>query len=170
LPFSTKNKPWIYKYITTLYCIIFDDKSKMSFMLVKDIMTKDPIKIDFQKTVLDACRIYKKQKVGCLIITKDDECIGIVTERDIIERTICDNKNPNTIQISEIMSSDIKTVHPLDNLEKAIEIMKENNIRKLPVIKDKNLIGIITVTDISKARPDLSDRFIETWVKPRWED
>jgi len=139
-------------------------------MLVKDIMTKDPIKIDFQKTVLDACRIYKKQKVGCLIITKDDECIGIVTERDIIERTICDNKNPNTIQISEIMSSDIKTVHPLDNLEKAIEIMKENNIRKLPVIKDKNLIGIITVTDISKARPDLSDRFIETWVKPRWED
>ena len=170
MPFSTKNKPCIYKYITTLYCIVDDDKVKMSFMLIKEVMNRDPIKIDYQKTVFDACTIYKKQKVGCLIITKDDECIGIVTERDIIERTICDNKNPNTTQINEIMSSDIKTVHALDNLEKAIEIMNEYNIKKLPVIKDRNLIGIITVTDISKARPDLSDRFIESWVKPRWED
>ena len=68
------------------------------------------------------------------------------------------------------MSSEIKTVHALDNLEKAIKIMEENNIKKLPVLKDENIIGIITVTDISKARPDLSKRFIDSWVKIRWED
>ena len=48
--------------------------------------------------------------------------------------------------------------------------MKDNNIKKLPVLKEESIIGIITVTDISKARPDLSKRFIESWVKSRWQD
>ena len=139
-------------------------------MLVKEVMSKDPVKIDLKKTVFDACKLYKEFKVGCLIVTDEDKCVGIVTERDLIERTICEQKNPNTTLMEEIMSSEIKTVHALDNLEKAIKIMKENNIKKLPVLKDESIIGIITVTDISKARPDLSKRFIESWVKTRWQD
>lgn len=139
-------------------------------MLVKEVMSKNPIKIDLGMTVFDACILYKQHKVGCLIITENDKCVGIVTERDLIERTICEKKDPNATLINEIMSSEIKTVHALDNLEKAIRIMKENNIKKLPVLKDKSIIGIITVTDISKARPDLSKRFIDSWVKTRWQD
>ena len=139
-------------------------------MLVKEVMSKNPIKIDLRKTVFDACILYKENKVGCLIVTENDKCVGILTERDLIERTICENKDPKTTLINEIMSSEIKTVHALDNLEKAIRIMKENNIKKLPVLKDENIIGIITVTDISKARPDLSKRFIDSWVKTRWQD
>ena len=75
-----------------------------------------------------------------------------------------------TTKIAEIMSSDIKIVHALDKLDKAIEIMKENNIKKLPVIQNDNIIGIITATDISRARPDFSKRFMETWVSPDWHD
>lgn len=142
----------------------------MILILVKEIMSKNAITIDCDKTVLDASKLYQDYKVGCLIITKDDKCVGILTERDIIERTICQNKDPKTTLIKEIMSSDIKTVHALDNLEKAISIMKENNVKKLPVLKEDSIIGIITVTDISKARPDLSKRFIESWVKTRWQD
>jgi CBS-domain-containing membrane protein len=58
----------------------------------------------------------------------------------------------------------------LDSLDKAIKIMQEYNIKKLPVIKDESIIGILTVTDITKARPDLSKRFIDTWIKTRWSD
>jgi acetoin utilization protein AcuB len=68
------------------------------------------------------------------------------------------------------MSSNIKTIHPLDTIEKALEIMKINNIKKLPAVLKEDIVGIITVTDISKAKPDLSNRFIESWVKPRWND
>ena len=139
-------------------------------MLVKEVMSKNPVTIEYNKTVLDACKIYKENKVGCIIVTEEDKCIGIVTERDIIERTICEEKDPKTTQISYIMSSEIKTVHALDNLERAIELMKQNNIKKLPVLKDDSIIGIITVTDISEARPDLSKRFIDSWVKTRWSD
>jgi len=142
----------------------------MIYMLVKEVMSKNPVTINFKQTVLDACKIYKENKVGCIIVTDEDRCIGLVTERDIIERTICEGRDPKTTQIFEIMSSDLKTVHALDNLEKAIEIMKQNNIKKLPVLKEESIIGIITVTDISEARPDLSKRFIDSWVKTRWSD
>ena len=57
-------------------------------MLVKEVMSKDPITIDFNKTVIEGCKLYKEHKVGCLIITDDNKCVGIVTERDLIERTI----------------------------------------------------------------------------------
>jgi len=139
-------------------------------VLVKEVMTKNVIMIDRNKTVLDACNMYKDYKVGCLIVTDEGKCAGIVTERDLIERTVCLRRDPEKTKVGDIMSSDIKTLHPLDTIDKALEIMKENNIKKLPVVISQGIVGIITVTDISKARPDLSNRFIESWIKPRWND
>lgn len=133
-------------------------------------MTKNVIKIDYNCSVLEASLLYKKYRIGCLIVTKNGECIGIVTERNIIERTICDGKSPLETSAGEIMTSNIITIQELDNLEKAIEVMIKHNIKKLPVILKNEIVGIITVTDISRARPDLSKRFMESWVKPRWRD
>jgi len=139
-------------------------------MLVEEVMTKNVMTIDRDKTVFDACNMYKDYKVGCLIVTDKGKCVGIVTERDLIERTICLRRDPEKTRINDIMSSNIKTIHPLDTIEKALEIMKKNNIKKLPAVLKEDIVGIITVTDISKAKPDLSNRFIESWVKPRWND
>ena len=139
-------------------------------MLVKEVMVKDVITIDRNKTVLDACNIYKDYRIGCLVVTDKGSCIGIVTERDLIERTICLHRDPEKTEVGDIISSDIKTVHALETLEKAIKIMRENNIKKLPVVQNNEIVGIITVTDISQARPDLSKRFMETWVKSSWKD
>jgi len=139
-------------------------------MLVKEVMTKNVITIESDKTVFDACNIYKDSKVGCLIVTKNSDCIGIVTERDIIERTICKHKNPELTLVKEIMSSDIKTVHALDTIEKAIDLVKEYKIKKLPVIINDDVVGIITVTDISRVKPELEERFVDSWIKPKWKD
>lgn len=139
-------------------------------MLVKEAMTKKVITIGAKQTVLDACNAYRDYKVGCLIVLDNDRCAGILTERDIIERTLCQRRDPEKTLVDEIMSSDIKTVHALDTLDKALEIMRENNVKKLPVVVNERIVGIITVTDISKARPDLSKRFIDSWVKTKWMD
>ena len=133
-------------------------------------MTKNVIGIDRHKTAFDACIIYRDKRVGCLLITDNEECVGIITERDIIERTICVHKNPEETKVEDIMSPDIKTVHALDKLEKAIDIMIKNNVKKLPVLQNDEIVGIITITDISKIKPELSKRFIESWIKPSWED
>ena len=79
-------------------------------------------------------------------------------------------KNPEKTKVSEIMSSDIKTIYALDKVETAIDVIKKFKIKKLPVISDDKIVGLITVTDISKARPDISKRFMESWVKPQWRD
>ena len=137
-------------------------------MLVKEVMTKKVVTIDANKTILDASNIYRDLKIGCLIVTENGKIAGIVTERDIIERTICAKNDPSSTFISEIMSKDMKTIHPLETIDKAIEMMFENKIKKLPVMLNDQIVGIITVTDISRARPDLSKRFMETWVKAEW--
>jgi CBS domain-containing protein len=139
-------------------------------MLVKEIMTKKVITIDKLSSVLEASNLYKDHKIGSLIVTHQDKCVGLLTERDIIERTICEHRNPVTTNVEEIMTKDLITIHQLDTLEKAIDLMIKYNIKKLPVTKDEHIIGIITVTDISKARPDLSERFMSSWVKPEWMD
>ena len=139
-------------------------------MLVNEVMAKNVVTIDRKKTVFDACNMYKDYKIGCLIVTDEGKCVGIVTERDFIERTICLRRDPENTKVGEIMTSNLKTVHALDKIEKAIEIIVENKIKKLPVVIKEGVVGIITVTDISRARPDLSKRFINSWVKPRWKD
>jgi CBS domain-containing protein len=139
-------------------------------VLVKEVMARNLVTIKPEKSVYDASILYRDFKIGSLIVIENEKCIGILTERDIIERSICEKKDPMYTKVGDIMSSDIKTVHPLDTIEKALDTMFKFNIKKLPVQSNDEIIGIITVTDISKAKPDLSKRFMDTWVKPIWED
>ncbi|MEM0466779.1 MAG: CBS domain-containing protein [Candidatus Thermoplasmatota archaeon] len=139
-------------------------------MLVKEAMTKKVVTIEHTATVFDACMLYREKKVGCLVVVDGENCVGIVTERDLIERSICMRRDPEKTLVKDIMSSDIKTVHSLDHVDTALEIMTRYHIKKLPVVMDNKIVGIITVTDISKTKSDLSKRFIESWVKPTWKD
>jgi CBS domain-containing protein len=139
-------------------------------MLVKEIMTKNVVTIDAGASVFDACMMYKEEKVGCLVVIDNETCVGIVTERDLIERSICQHQNPEKTKVSEIMSKNIKIVYALDTVEKALEIMKQYKIKKLPVISSEKVVGIITITDIAEARPDISKRFMDSWMKAQWRD
>jgi len=139
-------------------------------MLVKEVMTKRVITIEKDKTIFEAANMYKDYKIGSLIVMDKGKVAGMITERDIIERTICARLDPEKSKVEEIMSSDIKTIHALDKVDDAIHLMMNYNIKKLPVIKDGHMVGIITATDISRSHPDLSKRFMESWIKPEWDD
>lgn len=139
-------------------------------MLVKEVMTHPVITIECSNTVLNACNMYRDCRIGCLVVTCSNGSIGLITERDLIERTICDKRDPEKTKVKDIMTVDIITIHALAKIEKALDIMIKNNIKKLPVVMKGDIVGMITVTDISRARPDLSKRFIDTWVRPEWHD
>jgi CBS domain-containing protein len=139
-------------------------------MLVKEIMTKNVVTIEADASVFDACMMYKEKKVGCLVVVDDETCVGIVTERDLIERSICQRRDPEKTKVREIMSQNIKVVYDLDTAEKALETMKKYKIKKLPVISSEKVVGIVTITDIAEARPEISKRFMETWMKAQWRD
>lgn len=118
-------------------------------MLVQEVMTKNIVKIDCNKSVFDACKEYSDKKVGSLVVMDKELTVGIVTERDMIERVILNKKDPLKTKIREIMTPSIKTIHALAPLEKASKIMKENHIKKLPVVLNNEIVGMITETDLS---------------------
>ena len=119
-------------------------------MLVEEVMTKNVVKIDCNKTVYEACNEYSKNKVGSLVVMDKDIVVGIVTERDIIERVIVNKKSPKNTKIIDIMTPSIKTIHALAPLEKAARIMRESHIKKLPVILNNEIVGIVTETDLTQ--------------------
>jgi CBS domain-containing protein len=128
-------------------------------MYVKDIMTKKIFTVDCNKTIRFACDIYCNNKIGCLIVTENNNIVGIVTERDLIERTLCGDRDPKIAKIKEIMSTNIITIDHNERVEKAIGILKENKIKKLPVTANNTLVGIITITDIAYSRPTIKEFF-----------
>lgn len=122
-------------------------------MFVKDLMTKEVVSIEYDKTVLDACNKYKECGLGSLVVVNSGIVVGIITERDIIERVIVNKKNPKKTKIEEIMSKNIITIHASARIEQAAELMKKHKIKKLPVILNNNFVGIITVTDLANIMP-----------------
>jgi predicted transcriptional regulator len=113
-------------------------------------MTKNVIAINSDESVLDACKKYSAHKVGSLVVMDNNIPVGIVTERDIIESMILVNGDPKRTKVRDIMTPRLKTIHALDSIEKAAEIMKKHNIKKLPVVLNNEIVGIVTETDMSR--------------------
>ena len=110
-------------------------------MLVKEIM-KRPLVVEKDISLTEAADIMSKKGVGSLIFISGGKMKGIVTEKDMIKKF---NKKGN---ISQAMSSRVITVGADENLDRAAEIMRESKIKRLPVVDDGKLVGIITLTDI----------------------
>ena len=125
-------------------------------MFVKDVMAKKVISIDYNKTVLDACKVFTEKGLGSLVVVNSGIIVGIITERDVIERVIVKKKNPKKTKIEEVMSKNIITIHASAKVEQAAELMKKHKIKKLPVILNNEFVGMITVTDLSNIMPNFT--------------
>lgn len=119
----------------------------MAHTFVKDIMKTNVITIDSKATIKDAACLMDTSNVGCLIITKDDIPIGIITERDFVKRISAKNKDLSS-PLSEAMTSPIVVTNSDETVWNAAEKMKQNRIHKLPVLEENRVIGIITATDL----------------------
>jgi CBS domain-containing protein len=124
---------------------------------VKDVMTKKVIAIDESKSVKNAAELLKKHRKGALIVLKKNRAIGILTDTDIINKVVYTNKKPSAVKIKDIMSKPIITVKPGDSLVDAARKMKRNNIKRLPVITEGSIVGIISAIDIAVTSPEMLD-------------
>jgi len=116
---------------------------------VKDVMTKTVITIESNKTVIEAAALMAKNDVGNLIVMTDNLPTGIVTERDFVRRVIAEDK-PSKTRISEVMSMPLRVIDPHAPLKEAARRMVNKKIRRLAVINDNKLVGIITATDFAR--------------------
>jgi CBS domain-containing protein len=110
-------------------------------------MEKNVITLDHDKSALDAAQLLKEKEISFLVIEKEGNPVGLVTERDIVRKIASEDKKSSDLSIQEIMSEKFKWVKPEDDIEDAIQKMLNNNIRRLLVL-DK-LVGVITQTDLA---------------------
>ena len=119
----------------------------MGHTFVKDIMKENVISIDSEMTVRDAAVKMKEKNVGCVIVTKQDSPVGIITERDFVTRIAANEKALSTT-LSEVMSSPLTVIGPEETVWEAAEIMKSKGIHKVPVQEGNKVVGIVTTTDL----------------------
>lgn len=120
-------------------------QEKTSF--VEEIMQKNVVSIDSSLSVKDAATMMTDAKVGCLVVTKNNVPVGILTERDLVRRVISAEK-PSSVLVSDVMSSPLITAKPDYTLWELAQLMKTKNLHRIPVEKDNQLEGIVTSTDI----------------------
>jgi len=121
----------------------------MASTFVKQIMKKNVITIDESMSVQEAAQMMTNANVGCIIVTKKDNPVGIITERDFVTRIAAEGR-PLFTEVCEVMSMPLTTVSPDDTVWDAAEIMRRKGIHKLPVQEGNEIIGIVTTTDFVK--------------------
>ena len=118
---------------------------------LKDLLAKKEkvvTQVESDCTIAVAARKMRDNKVGALMVMKNDTLSGIFTERDLMSRVLAEGLNPDKVQVSEVMTSSIATV-PLETpIREAASIMSQNRIRHLPVLEEGQLYGVISVGDI----------------------
>jgi CBS domain-containing protein len=126
------------------------EKLLMAASVVRDIMTKNIVMIDHDKTALEAAKIMTEKGISSLFVVKDNHPIGIVTERDFIKKICAKELSVAEVKISDIMSKILTTADPDTAIEVAVQRMVNHKIRRLPIMEGGKLVGIITVTDLAK--------------------
>ncbi len=121
----------------------------MNSTFVNHIMSKNMLTVDKSTSLQQAALNMRKSNVGCVIVTENTKPTGIVTERDFVTKVAAEGR-PLFTHINEVMSSPLITISPEETIWKAAEMMKEKEIHKLVVKKNKKIIGIVTATDIIK--------------------
>ena len=121
----------------------------MAHTFVKDVMISDLATLDISTTIKEAAKLMDEKNIGCVIVTKNDLPIGIVTERDFVKR-IASKEVPLSSPLEKVMSSPLIDIKPDETVWEAAQIMKTKNIHKLPIRQDNKIIGIVTTTDLIK--------------------
>jgi CBS domain-containing protein len=118
-----------------------------------EVMTKDPAVCMPGDLVTDVARVMKKEDVGPIPIVEDKETrrlVGLVTDRDLVLRMVAEGRDTKTTKAEEVMSLKLVTCHADDDVQEALDAMSENQLRRIPVVDDKNrIIGIIAQADVA---------------------
>jgi predicted transcriptional regulator len=117
---------------------------------VRDIMEKNVITIDYNKTALDASVILKEKEISFLVIMKEGKIAGIVSESDIVRKIAAKDLNSSQIQLEEIISKNFKWVESDLEIEDAVQKMLNSSIRRLIVLENEELAGVITQTNLAE--------------------
>ena len=106
--------------------------------------------VDLEATVEDAVKEMNDHKIGFVMVLSSSKLVGVFSERDVLVRVVADGLDPKTTLVSKVMTTDVRTISPGDTAEKALEIMATHRCRHLPVMRKKQLVGLLSIGDVTR--------------------
>ncbi len=116
---------------------------------VRDAMTPGVRSVSPTDSLMEAARAMKEQDVGSLPVVEDGRVVGIVTDRDIVVRAVAEGVDPRTATVGDVASGDLVTVEPDEDLDDALKLMAQHRVRRLPVVEDGRLVGVVAQADVA---------------------
>jgi CBS domain-containing protein len=116
---------------------------------VRDAMTENPRWIGASASVVEAARLMREEHIGSLPIVDDEKLVGMITDRDITTTVVAEAADPETTSVGDVNSRELVSVEPDKDLEEAVQLMARNQVRRLPVVENGRLVGIVAQADIA---------------------
>ena len=128
---------------------------------VRDSMTADPSSIGASASVVEAARIMREEHIGSLPVTDDEKLVGMITDRDITTRVVAEAADPNRMSVGDVYSRDLISVESDKDLEEALQLMARHQVRRLPVVENGGLVGIVAQADIALRETEKTGELFE---------
>ncbi len=126
-----------------------------------DAMTREPVTITPNSTISEAAKKMIENGVGGLLVSENKEPKGIITEKDIVKHVVAANLNSNNIKVKDVMSQILVTTSPDKDIYDALILMGEKDLRRLPVVHENKIVGLLTFKDVIRIQPQLFDVIAE---------
>jgi CBS domain-containing protein len=117
---------------------------------IREVMTPSPETVEAGKSVVDAAKLMEKVDAGMIPVMDDGQLAGTVTDRDIVLRVVAAGKSSESTTVGEIATRELVTVDPDQDLEEALSLMARHQVRRLPVVEDGRLIGVVAQADVAR--------------------
>jgi CBS domain-containing protein len=119
---------------------------------IRDVMTASPHTVQASATIQDAAREMKSDDIGAVLIEDNGSLAGILTDRDIVVNAIAEGRDPSSTKVIDVATRDVKTLTPDSTVEDAIKIVREQHVRRIPVVEGGRPAGIVSIGDLAVAR------------------
>jgi CBS domain-containing protein len=119
---------------------------------IRDVMTANPTTMPMSASVLDAAHTMRDSDIGDVIVVDNGQVCGIVTDRDLVIRAMAQERDPSRTTLADICSHDLTTVTPSDSVDKAVQLMRQKAIRRLPVVEGGRAVGVVSIGDLAQER------------------
>jgi CBS domain-containing protein len=119
---------------------------------VSEVMTHDPRTVAPSATLTEVARTMRDDDIGAVVVAENGAAAGLVTDRDIVVRAVADGRDPNSTSVAEVASRDLRTLTPDQNLEDAIALMRDWDVRRVVVVQDGRPVGIVSLGDLAIER------------------
>ena len=121
---------------------------------IREVMTENPELVAADTTVADAAKLMRDKDFGGILVGDGDSVDGFLTDRDIAVRVVAEGRDPESTTVGDVATTDLHTLSPDDTVDRAIELVRQHDVRRVPVVEGARPVGIVSIGDLAMERDE----------------